>query len=165
MTVEQARQIIKETITEAMELCKASGFVVSGKVYYSDKALRECTEFNSNIILIFGAIKLGLADMDEDDYCTYGLCCEIKTGLVNDEELEKEISDFKADVQKILEELASAPSPAEKIKEINLRQEKEAEESMREFDKDMRKMKLKLYTGLGILAAIAAGIIIAGFFI
>ena len=165
MNVEQARQIIKEAVTEQVEICKENGFTVSGKVYFSDKALRECTEFNENIILIFGAIKLGLADMDEEDFCTYGLCCEIKTGLVNDEELEREIADFKSDVQKMLAEIAAAPSPIEKIKEINLRQEKEAEESMREFDKEMRKMKLKLYSALGALAAIAATIIIVGFFI
>ena len=52
MNVEQARQIIKEAVTEQVEICKKNGFTVSGKVYFSDKALRECTEFNENIILI-----------------------------------------------------------------------------------------------------------------
>ena len=81
MTVSEARELIKNAVSEAIELCKSKGFVVSGKVYYGDKALRECAEFNQDIILIFGAIKLGVQDMDEEDFCTYGMCCEIKLGL------------------------------------------------------------------------------------
>ena len=165
MTVEQARQIISQTVAEAAELCKSKGLITSAKVYYSDKTLRECADFNEDIILIFGAIKLGTADIDDDDYCTYGLCCETKVGMVADEELENEIADFKSDVEKMLEEITSAPSPADKIREINLRQEEEAAKSMQEFNLEMKKMKLKLYGGLGILAVIAAVLIIAGFFL
>ena len=165
MTAEQAKQIITDTVSEQVTLCTSKGLIASGKAYYSDKALRECTEFSEHIILVFGAIKLGTADMDEEDYCTYGLCCETKVGTVDDAELEKEIADFKADVQKMLEEIESAPSPADKIREINLRQEEEAEKSMQEFNLEMKKMKLKLYGGLGIFAAIAAVLIILGFII
>lgn len=165
MTVEQAREIIKAAVTDAVTLCNARGFSASGKVYYSDKALRECSEFNENVILLFGAIRLGLPDMDEDDYCTYGLCCETKLGTVNDEELEKEIANFKETSDKLLSEISAAPSPAEKISEINERQEKEAEESMRAFNLEMKKMKLKLYGALGVLGAIVAGVIIAAFLI
>ena len=160
MTVEQAREIIKTTVAEAVSLCKENGFSVSGRVYYSDKALRECPEFNANVILLFGAIRLGFDDMDEEDFCTYGLCCETKVGMVDDSELEKEISDFKENVEKLTREITEAPSPAEKIKEINERQEKEAEESMTQFNLEMKKMKLKLYGALGVLGAIVAGVII-----
>ena len=165
MTVEQARQIIAEAVNEQIGLCSSKGFIASGKVYYGDKALRECSEFNSDIILIFGVIKLGVEDMDEDDYCTYGICCETKVGMVDDAELEGEIANFKDNVGKILGELELSPSPVEKLKEINLRQEEEAEASMQEFELEMKKMKLKLYGGLGILAVIAAALIIVGFFL
>ena len=163
MTVEQAREIIKTAVADAISLCKENGFLVSGKVYYSDKALRECAEFNENVILLFGAIKLGFDDMDEEDFCTYGLCCETKVGMVSDEELEKEISDFKENVKKLTWEITEAPSPREKILEINARQEKEAEESMNQFNLEMKKMKLKLYGALGVLGAIVAGVIIVSF--
>lgn len=165
MTAQEARQIIAEAVTQKAEICKQKGFLTGTKVYYSDKALRECTEFNENVILLFGAVKLGLEGMDEEDYCTYGLCCETKLGMVDDEELNKEIEDFNKDVDKMLEEILSSPSPAEKIVEINARQEKEAMDSMSEFNREMRKMKLKLYSALGILGVIAAAIIIAGFII
>ena len=163
MTAEQAKQIITETVLEQAEICKAKGLIAAGKSYYSDKTLRECAEFNEDIILVFGAIKLGTSDMDEEDYCTYGLCCETKVGKVDDAELEKEITDFKNDVAKILEEISDAPSPADKIREINLRQEEESQKAMQEFNLEMKKMKLKLYGGLGIFAVIAAALIIVGF--
>ena len=98
MTAEQAKQIITNTMTEAAELCKKKGLAATARVYYSDKALRECAEFNDSVILLFGAIKLGLDSMDEEDYCTYGLCCETKLGEVKDSELEKEIAEFKANL-------------------------------------------------------------------
>ena len=101
--------------------------------------------------------------MDEEDFCTYGLCCETKVGMVSDEELEKEISDFKENVKKLTREITEAPSPREKILEINARQEKEAEESMNQFNLEMKKMKLKLYGALGVLGAIVAGVIIVSF--
>ena len=165
MTAEQARQIIQETVSEKAEICKKKGLIAVSKAYYADKALRECSEFNENILLVFGAVKLGAPDMDEEDYCVYSLCCEIKVGKVDDEELQKEISAFHSEIEKILEEITAAPSPAEKIAEINLRQEEEAEKAMQEFNLEMKKMKLKLYGGLGILAAVAAVLIIVGFII
>ena len=165
MTAEQAQQRISDTVTEAVELCKTKGLVASARVYYSDKALRECSEFNDSVILLFGAIRLGIEGMDEEDMCTYGLCCEIKLGQVKDEELEREIADFKQNLDKLLEEIISSPSPEKKIEEINERQEKEATESMKEFDLEMKKMKLKLYSALGICALFAAALIIVGFIV
>ncbi len=165
MTAEQARDIIKNTVAEAVALCNDKGFTASAKTYYSDKALRECANFSEDAILIFGAIKLGLADMDEEDFCTYGLCVETKLGMVDDGELEKEITDFKENISKILDEICAAPSPADKIREINLRQEEEAEKAGREFELEMKKMKLKLYGALAILGVIVAAIVIGGFLI
>ena len=163
MRVEEARALITSTVLEAIELSKEKGFIASGKTYYSDKALRECANFSEDAILVFGAIKLGIADMDEDDFCTYALCVETKVGMVNDEELEKEIGEFKENVNNLISEISSAPSPADKIREINLRQEEEAEKSMQEFDLEMRKMKLKLYSALAVIGVIVAAIIIGGF--
>ena len=165
MTAEQAKKIITYTMAEAADMCEKKGLDATARAYYSDKALRECAEFNDSVILIFGAIKLGFASMDEEDYCTYGLCCETKLGEVNDAEIEKEISDFKAGLEKMLEEILSAPSPEKKIEEINARQEEEAAESMKSFDLEMKKMKLKLYGALGALALFAAAMIIVGFII
>lgn len=165
MTAEQAKQIISDTMLGSAELCREKGLVSTARVYYSDKALRECAEFNNSVILLFGAVKLGFASMDEEDFCAYGLCCEIKLGEVTDAELEKEIADFKTNLDKMLEEILSAPSPEKKIEEINARQEAEASESMKSFDLEMKKMKLKLYGALGALALFAAALIIVGFII
>ncbi len=165
MNAEIAREKFKEIISEAISIAKEKGFAAKGKTYYSDKTLREFTEFDESIILLFGGIDLGLADMDEEDFCTFGLCCEIKLGMINEEELEREIEDFRTNINNFFEEVAAAPSPKKKIEEINLRQEKDAEKSMAEFEGEMKKVKLKLYGALAILALIVIGIIIAGFFI
>ena len=163
MHIQQATQLIKKTVSEAVELCKEKGFSATARVYYSDKALRECKDFNDSVILVFGAIKLGLEDMDEDDYCTYGMCCETKLAEVKDEEIAAEVAKFKEDVEKLLEEISASDSPKAKIVEINERQEKEAAVSMKEFDAEMRKMKIKLYSALGVIAVIAAAMVIVGF--
>ena len=165
MTAEQARQQIMNAVSEAVELCRSKGLTATGKTYYGDKLLRECAEFNADVLLVSGAIKLGTENMDEEDYCAYGMCCETKVGMVKDEEIEAEIAAFKENVEKLLEEITTAPSPEKKIEEINARQEAEAVESMKEFDLEMKKMKLKLYGALGVLALIAIGIIVAGFLI
>ena len=163
MTAEQAKQAILNTVCEAADLCQKKGLVASARAYYSDKALRECAEFNDSVILIFGAVKLGFDGMDEEDMCTYGLCCETKLGMVDDAELDKEIADFKNNLDTMLEEILTAENPEKKICEINEKQEKEAAESMKEFDLEMKKMKLKLYCALGIFAFVAAAMIIVGF--
>ena len=165
MTVEQAKQKFTDAVSSKMATYRENGFTVSGKVYYSDKALSECTEFNENVILLFGAVKVGLPDMDEDDFCTIGLCCEIRLGAVDDAEMEKELSEFDANTNTILDELLSSPEKLKKIQQINLRQEKEAEKSMQEFNTEMHKMKIKLYSALGILVFIVAAIMIGSFFI
>ena len=163
MTAEQAKKLVANAMLEASELCKEKGLVADARAYYSDKALRECAEFNDSVILLFGAVRLGVEGMDEDDMCTYGLCCEIKLGEVDDAELEKEICDFNADLEKILEEILASSDREKTIIAINERQENEAAESMKEFDLEMKKMKLKLYSALGIFAFIAAAMIIVGF--
>ena len=163
MTAEQAKQAILNTVCEAAELCKAKGLVASARAYYSDKLLGECAEFNDSVILIFGAVRLGYDGMDEEDMCTYGLCCETKLGMVDDAELEKEIADFKKNLDTLLEEILTAENPEKKICEINEKQEKEAAESKKEFELDMKKMKLKLYGALGIFALVAAAMSIVGF--
>ena len=165
MNIQAATTLIKETLNSAVDLCREKGFSASARVYYSDKALRECPEFNDSVILVFGAVKLGFEDMDEDDFCTYGLCCETKLAEVKDEEIESEIAKFKEEIEKLVTEISESDSPKAKIVEINERQEKEAVASMREFDTEMKKMKLKLYGALGAIAAIAAAIIIIGFIV
>ena len=165
MKVEQAKEQIRATVSSALALCKENGLIATGKVYYSDKALSECAEFNENAILLFGAIRIGVSGMDEEDFCTLSLCSEIKVGLVNDEELTHEIEEFNKNLANMLEEIGSGEKKEEKILEINARQEKEAEKSMQEFNAEMRKMKIKLYSALGILGAIVAAIIIGSIFI
>ena len=165
MNVEQARETIKNTVAEAAALCKEKGFIASAKTYYSDKTLRECRDFSENVILVFGAVKFGLDGMDDEDLCTYGLCVETKLGKVDDEELEKEIANFKESITSLIDEISNAPSPTDKIREINLRQEEEAEAAGREFELEMKKMKLKLYSALAVIGVIVAAIIIGGFLI
>jgi len=165
MTVAEAKQLITEAVNEQVELFKSKGLITTGKVYYADKTLRDCPEFNEDIILILGSIKLGTEDLDEEDYCTLGMCCETKVGMVDDTEFENELSDFKREAEKMLDEISSSPSPKEKILEINMRQEEETAKAMQDFDLEMKKMKRKLYIGLGIFAAFAAILIIAGFIV
>ena len=133
MKVEDARELIKTAVGDAMTLTRNHGFEVFGRTYFCDKNLAQISEFNEKVILLFGSIEIGCSDIERDEFCTYALCCEIKTGEVNEEELMREIADFKSDVQTLIDEILSAPSKKEKILEINARQEKEAEKSFDEL--------------------------------
>ena len=106
--------------------------------------------------MIFALLTVGHKELEEDECCSYGICCEIKTANVDEGELEKEIAGFNAETDALCEELKAASSAKDKILEINQRQEKEAEKSMEEFNSEMRKMKLKLYGALAFLAIVAA---------
>lgn len=163
MNAGEARVIIKEAVLAAQKKARSQGYDTFGKTYYCDKNLEESVEFNEKVILVFGSVSIGLSELERDEYCTYALCCEIKTGLVDEAELQKEISEFNEDVEKLLLEISSAPSPKDKILEINEKQDTEARKSFEEFNGEVRKMKLKLYTLLGALAVIVLAVIILGF--
>ncbi|MBO5879023.1 MAG: hypothetical protein J6Q68_00515 [Clostridia bacterium] len=160
MKVNEAREVVKAAVLDVVHLFDGKGFEISASTYYCDKNLNQITEFDQKVILLFGSIKIGLADMESDEYCTYALCCEVKAAMVDDEELTKEIENFKRDVQELIDKLMSAPSKKQMLLDINASQEREAEKSFEEFNAQMRKMKLKLYCALGVLAIIAAGILI-----
>lgn len=165
MNVNEARELVKNTVSEAMTLVNEAGLISRGRTYFCDKNLTQITEFNTKAILLFGSIEIGTEDIESDEFCTYALCCEIKTGTVNEEELEREILDFKKDVQALIDEILTAPSKKGKILEINARQEKEAEKSFEDFNSQMKKMKLWLYGALGVLAIIALAVLAFNIFV
>ena len=156
MNLEQAREKLSCVLTSAKEKFNSEEFITTTELYFCDKNLVKSPQFKKDSIMIFALLTVGHKELEEDEYCSYGICCEIKTANVDEGEIDKEIANFNAETDAFYEELKSSPSAKDKILEINQRQEKEAEKSMEEFNSEMRKMKLKLYGALGFLAIVAA---------
>ena len=140
---------------------KEKGLEVVTRVLYTDRTLQEYSEFNEKCILIFGDIAIGTADLDRDDYCNYSMCCEVKTALVNDAELEKEINNLDRELASFMEKLEkSGKPPTALISEINKKQEEDAEEAAKQFSKEMNKLRLKLLISIGIIVVILLAVLI-----
>ena len=140
---------------------KEKGLEVVTRILYTDRTLQEYSEFNEKCILIFGDIAIGTEDLDRDDYCNYSMCCEVKTALVNDAELEKEINNLDGELAAFMEKLEkSGKTPTALISEINKKQEEDAEEAAKQFSKEMNKLRLKLLISIGIIVVILLAVLI-----
>ena len=111
---------------------------------------------------MFGDLAFGYGQMEDDDYCNYSICCEIKTGLVDDGELAEGIRAFEEEIDKVIAKLKGASDPEAILEEISRAQSEEAEEAAKEFSKEMRKVKLKLYLAVGAIIVIIAAVLILG---
>ena len=112
------------------------------------------------MILLFGDVAFGYESMDFDDYCNYSICCEVKSAEVNEKELEDGIAEFNKEIDKVIEKVSSATSPESVIEEISKQQTEDAEIAAREFAKEMRKIKFKLYGAIGAIVVIIAAVLI-----
>ena len=155
MILEDAKKLIIEKTNAAAEFLKEKGLKVTSKLFYCDSNLSETVEFEKNSIMIFGTISVGTDELEDDEYCNFAICCEIKTALVDDEKLANAIDEFDAEIKAFDTEISAAVSVKDKLIEISDRQQREGEQSLEEFNREMRSVKLKLYIALGVLAIIA----------
>ena len=161
MNLHEAREIMAKKLEELAAPIKEKGLEVVTRVLYTDRTLQEYSEFNEKCILIFGDIAIGTEDLDRDDYCNYSMCCEVKTALVNDAELEKEINNLDGELAAFMEKLEkSGKTPTALISEINKKQEEDAEEAAKQFSKEMNKLRLKLLISIGIIVVILLAVLI-----
>ena len=168
MNIIEAAIKVEEKLNSLSAPLKEMGFSVECRILYADKTLQEYTEFTPKCILIFGDIAIGNEDLERDEYCNYSLCVEVKTGLVDEVELEGEINSLEGELEAFkdkLERYADGKELVVKdytplIKEINAQQEKEAEEAAIQFSKDVNKTRVKILIGLAITIAIILAVII-----
>ena len=162
MTAKIAREKIEDAVLAAEKKLKEVGLTTRPRSFYTDKNLTEAQEFSPKSLLVFGDLAFGYGEMELDDYCNYSICCEIKTGLVDDGELAEGIRAFEEEVDKIIAKLNGATNPEAVLEEISRAQTEEAEAAAREFSKEMRKVKFKLYLAVGAIIVIIASVLILG---
>ena len=161
MTVTEAQAKIEEQLNELAAPLREKGLNAITRIIYTDKNLAELPEFGPKAILVFGDLAIGTDELERDDYCNYSLCCEIKTGMVDDTGLDAEIKELISDVDGFYRELEECEcSASELIKSINKKQEEDAEKAAGEFSKEMNKLRWKLIFGIGIIAAIILAVIV-----
>ncbi len=160
MTARIAKERIEAAVLAAVGRLNGAGLLTKSRTFYTDKNLAESTEFSPSALLLFGDLAFGCDDMEDDDYCNYSICCEIKTGLVDEGELEAGIADFNNEIDSIIEKLANATSKSAFLEEISRKQAEEAEEAAREFAKEMRKVKIKLYSAVAAIVVIILAVLI-----
>lgn len=162
MTVIQAEEKIAAALEEFAAPLRERGLTVVTRVLYTDKNLAEMSEFNPKCILVFGDVAIGTEDMERDDYCNYSMCCEIKTGLINDEEFTKEMNNLDGELEALKDKLDADGADAKAIvRDIAKKQESEAESAAKDFALQMKKLRFKMLLGIGVMIAIILGVIIA----
>lgn len=161
MNVAEAEVKIAEKLEEFSAPLREAGLNVITRVLFADKTLMEKNEFDAKCILIYGDIAIGTDELDRDDYCNYSLCCEIKAGVIKDEEFTKEINNLDGEIEAFKDKLEGCENVSELISGINKEQENEADKAALQFAKEIKKIRLKLLIGLGVLILIIVGLIIA----
>ena len=162
MTVTQAREKIVGALEELAAPIREAGFTVETRIIYADKTLREYSEFDTKSIIIYGDMAVGNEELERDEYCNFSMCCEIKTGLVDDEEFMKELCSLEGEVEAFKEKLEKndGKTATEIVKEINAKQEEEAERAAIDFSKQLNKVRIKLLIGIGVIVVIILAIIV-----
>lgn len=168
MNIVEAAIKIEERLLSLSSPLKEMGFSIESRILYADKNLQEYTEFTPKCIIVFGDIAIGNEELERDEYCNYSICVEVKTGLVDELELEGELNTLEGEIEAFKEKLEkfadgkemTAKDYSPLIKEINAIQEKEAEAAAVEFTKDVNKTRIKILIGFGIIIVIILAVII-----
>ena len=160
MTVQQAYEKIQAALTEKKEILEGCGLTTRVRAFYTDKNLAERSEFNAKCILVFGNIDIGTTELEEDDWCNFSLCAEIKTAEVDDASLESAISDWSAEVDAFIEKAKAASSKESLIAETSRAQEAEAEAAAMEFAKEIKKVRSKMILGLGVIVVLILAVFV-----
>ena len=98
MNLHEANEKIAAKLEELSAPMEEAGLKVEARILYADRTLREYSEFNDRCILVYGDIAIGTEELERDEYCNFSICCEVKTGLVDDTELEKELNDLDGEI-------------------------------------------------------------------
>ena len=160
MTVQQAYERIQTALVEKKTLLEDYGLTTRIRTFYTDKNLSEKTEFTAKCILVFGNIDIGTPELEDDDWCNFSLCAEIKTAEVEDAALESALADWTAEVDAFIEKVKSATSREKFITDTCRKQEAEAEAAAAEFSKEIKKVRLKMMLGLGIIVVLMLAVLI-----
>lgn len=160
MTVQQAYERIQTVLAEKKTLLEDYGLTTRARAFYTDKNLAEQREFNAKCILVFGNIDVGTAELEDDDWCNFSLCSEIKTGEVDEAALESSIKEWSDEVDAFVERVKSSPTPSKLIADTCRAQEAEAEAAAAEFAKEIKKVRLKMILGLGIIVVLMLAVLI-----
>ena len=161
MNLHEARERIAAKLEELSAPLKEKGLKIEARVIYADRTLQEYSEFNERCILVYGDIAIGTEELERDEFCNFSMCCEVKTALVDEMELEKEMNNLDGEIVAFIEKLEKTEkTPTALITEINKKQEEDAEAAAIEFSKEMTKARIKLLIGIGAVVVIMLAIII-----
>ncbi len=160
MTVQQAYEKIQAALVEKKTALEEYGFITRIRAFYTDKNLAEKSEFTAKCILVFGNVDIGTPELEDDDWCNFSFCAEIKTAEVADEALESALAEWSAEVDAFIGKVKDAPSREKLITETSRDQEAEAEAAAMEFSKEIKKVRLKMILGLGIIIVLMLAVLI-----
>ena len=160
MTVQQAYEKIQAALIEKKAILEDLGLTTRARAFYTDKNLTEKSEFNAKCILVFGNLDVGAPNLEEDDWCNFSLCSEIKTGNVEDAALESSLGEWCAEVDAFIEKLKLAESKESFITNTCRAQEADAEAAAMEFAKEIKKIRRKMIIGFAIIVVLMLAVML-----
>ncbi len=149
---------VKEALTEVVK-CYAEkiseiGLKCVADVYFSDdKGIVTSDEPEEISDSICASITVSAEyAKDENDRCGFDIVLGInKNNEINDSEMDSALLEFKADLDKFVEELAAAEDKNAFIKSASEREKAEYSEKMEKFNKDIKKLQTVAFTLLGVV--------------
>ncbi len=162
MTVQQAYEKIQTALAEKKAILDEIGLTTRARAFYTDKNLVEKSEFNAKCILVFGNLDIGASTLEEDDWCNFSLCAEIKTGEVEEEAFESALGEWCTEVDAFIEKVKATESKEALIVNTSRVQEADAEAAAMEFAKEIKKVRSKMIIGFALIIALMLGVMILG---
>ena len=162
MIIITAKEKIAEKLIKTAECLNEAGLITKSRVYFTDARFIESADVTENSRLVFGELTVSAEGLEEDEAAIFVICAELVAGEVEDGALDEAIKEFDAEIADFQTELGSAPSKADAIKKINEKQQAEADAAAKEMMEELRIAKKKLFFGIGAIAVLIIGIVIAG---
>ena len=157
MKIIDAKSELEALLAEYVKRITEAGLISESEIEGYDKNGDACAYDSAEATGIFAVVYVGANGMSREDMLGCAADFAItKSGEISDVKFADEIRLFRADTDKLIEELASAEDPAELIKTKCAEAEAEAEEAMKKLEHDV-----EMIEKIGKIAAISLiGIIV-----
>ena len=133
---------IEELLSEYKQKFEKIGLTVKTEITAEDDKLEECSADSKKITFVTGYIWLLSDGTTEDDAPGQGISIYFKKGRAKEEEFVKSVEEIKSELDAWVERLSSCESVSREVKALSEECSKEAEESVAELEKTMKKIKL-----------------------
>ncbi|MBQ8381555.1 MAG: hypothetical protein IJY18_06635 [Clostridia bacterium] len=162
--VEMLREVLDTTREKILNTKHAEALKIETDISFCDTELNETPEYvpgKSNAIYAYLTVYMAGFDGEEDPAYGYTMMIDLEEKKLSPTELfEKEKEEFLTDTDRFIALLEETDDPAALIKAESDDAEREVNELMEKFERDMRKLKIASRIAIGALIGVLVLIVI-----